>query len=78
ALCILAGILLALWLTSRRWRARGGHEDDLWNIAIITVPAGVSGGRLYDVLSTPDPYFGPNGNPPEALKSWSGGRGRWG
>ena len=24
ALCIVAGILVALWLTDRRWRARGG------------------------------------------------------
>lgn len=78
ALCILAGILLALWLTSRRWRARGGHEDDLWNIAIITVPAGIIGGRLYHIFSTPDPYFGPNGNPLDALKIWNGGLGIWG
>ena len=78
ALCILAGILLALWLTSRRWRAMGGHEDDLWNIAIITVPAGIIGGRLYHIFSTPDPYFGPNGNPLDAFKIWNGGLGIWG
>ena len=78
ALCILAGILLALWLTSRRWRAMGGHEDDLWNIAIIAVPAGIIGGRLYHVFSTPDPYFGPNGNPLDAFKIWNGGLGIWG
>lgn len=78
ALCILLGILLALWLTSRRWRARGGHEDDLWNIAIIAVPAGIIGGRLYHVFSTPDPYFGENGNPLDAFKIWNGGLGIWG
>ncbi len=78
ALCILTGIVLALWLTSRRWRSLGGHEDDLWNIAIITVPAGIIGGRIYHVFSTPDPYFGPGGNPIDALKIWNGGLGIWG
>ncbi|RBP61611.1 prolipoprotein diacylglyceryl transferase [Brevibacterium sanguinis] len=78
ALCILTGIVLALWLTSRRWQARGGHEDDLWTIAIITVPAGIIGGRLYHIFSTPDPYFGPDGNPIDALKIWNGGLGIWG
>ncbi len=78
ALCILTGIILALWLTSRRWRARGGHEDDLWNIAIITVPAGIIGGRIYHVFSSPDPYFGPGGNPIDAFKIWNGGLGIWG
>ena len=78
ALCILLGIVLALWVTNRRWQARGGSEDDLWNIAMWAIPAGIIGGRLYHVFSTPDPYFGPNGNPVAALYIWNGGLGIWG
>jgi hypothetical protein len=29
ALCIIAGILVALWLTQRRWKALGGNADDV-------------------------------------------------
>lgn len=59
ALCILAGILIALWLTNKRMSARGGNSDMLWDIAIWTIPFGIVGGRLYHVLIT-DPmyYFG--------------------
>ncbi|WP_236863284.1 prolipoprotein diacylglyceryl transferase [Brevibacterium daeguense] len=78
ALCILLGIVLALWVTNRRWAARGGSEDDLWNIAIWAIPAGIIGGRLYHIFSTPDPYFGPGGNPVAALYIWNGGLGIWG
>ena len=78
ALCILAGILLALWLTNRRWNAQGGTSDDLWSIAVWAIPAGIIGGRLYHVVSSPDAYFGPNGNPVAALYIWRGGLGIWG
>ena len=78
ALCILLGIVLALWVTNRRWQARGGSEDDLWNIAVWAIPAGIIGGRIYHVISTPDPYFGPGGDPVAALYIWNGGLGIWG
>ena len=78
ALCILVGIVLALWLTNRRWQARGGTEDDLWTLAIWAIPSGIIGGRIYHVLSTPDPYFGPDGDPVAALYIWNGGLGIWG
>ena len=75
ALCILAGIVAALMLAQYRWKRRGGSEDDLWNIAVWTIPAGIIGGRLYYVLTVPGPYFGPNGNPLDAFKIWQGGLG---
>ncbi|MGO1451119.1 MAG: prolipoprotein diacylglyceryl transferase [Brevibacterium yomogidense] len=78
ALCILVGIVLALWLTNRRWQARGGTEDDLWTLAIWAIPSGIIGGRIYHVFSSPAPYFGPNGDPVAALYIWNGGLGIWG
>ncbi|MBU8865566.1 prolipoprotein diacylglyceryl transferase [Paenarthrobacter aromaticivorans] len=59
ALCILAGIIIGLWLTSVRWKRRGAPEGSLWDIAIWAIPFGIIGGRLYHVFSSPDAYFGP-------------------
>ena len=59
ALCILAGIIVGLWLTSARWKRRGAPDGSLWDIAIWTIPFGIIGGRLYHVFSSPDAYFGP-------------------
>ncbi|WP_159706645.1 prolipoprotein diacylglyceryl transferase [Arthrobacter sp. 18067] len=59
ALCILAGIIVGLWLTSARWKRRGAPEGSLWDIAIWAIPFGIIGGRLYHVFSSPDAYFGP-------------------
>ncbi len=78
ALAILAGIAVALWLTRRRWVQRGGEADDVLEIAFWAVPFGIVGGRLYHVFSTPDPYWGPNGDPVRALYVWEGGLGIWG
>ncbi|MFE4835170.1 prolipoprotein diacylglyceryl transferase [Arthrobacter sp. NPDC056691] len=59
ALCILAGIVVGLWLTSVRWARRGAPEGSVWDIAIWAIPFGIIGGRLYHVFSSPDAYFGP-------------------
>src|ERR671920_1965300 len=42
------------------------------------VPFGIIGGRLYHVLTTPQPYFGEGGDPIRALAIWEGGLGIWG
>jgi len=78
ALCILVGIFVAIWLAQRRLEARGGEPGQVLDIATFAVPAGIIGGRLYHVISSPDAYFGPNGNPVDALKIWQGGLGIWG
>ena len=41
ALCILAGIFVALWLGSRRWVARGGKPGQISDIALWAVPFGI-------------------------------------
>ena len=46
AMCILAGILVAVWLADKRWRARGGRPQEVVDIAIWAVPFGLVGGRL--------------------------------
>lgn len=82
ALCILLGIVAAIWLTDRRWKRRGGPEGSIWDIAIWAIPFGIIGGRLYHVFSSPEAYFGPgfNGTGNLALipQIWLGGLGIWG
>lgn len=78
ALCILAGILAAIVISSHRMRARGGTGEEIYDIAGWAVGFGIVGGRIYHVISSPRPYFGDNGNPIDALKIWEGGLGIWG
>ncbi|NHC45498.1 prolipoprotein diacylglyceryl transferase [Motilibacter aurantiacus] len=78
ALSILAGIVLTIVISDRRWRARGGRAGTVGDIAIWAVPFGIVGGRLYHVVTTPEPYFGSGGDPVDALKVWEGGLGIWG
>ncbi len=78
ALCLLAGIFFALWLTTRRWVERGGDAETVGEIAMWAVPFGIVGGRIYHVVSTPGPYFGEGGDPLAALRIWEGGLGIWG
>jgi len=78
AMCIIAGIVVAVWLGERRWVARGGRPGDVTEIATWMVPFGIIGGRLYHVLTSPDAYFGDGGRPLHALYIWQGGLGIWG
>lgn len=72
------GIILAIRIGQVRWFARGGQSNDVADIAIWAVPAGIIGGRLYHVITSPDRYFGTNGNPLEIIAIWKGGLGIWG
>jgi prolipoprotein diacylglyceryl transferase len=78
ALCIIAGIVVAVWLTRRRWAARGGDPDDVVDVALWAIPFGVVGGRLYHVLTDPELYFAPGRDPMRAFFVWEGGLGIWG
>ncbi len=78
ALCIVAGIVAAAWITEKRWVARGGAPGDVVDIAVWAVPFGIIGGRIYHVISSPRAYFGEGGDPMRAFAIWEGGLGIWG
>jgi prolipoprotein diacylglyceryl transferase len=78
ALCIIAGIVLCIWISEKRWVARGGASGEVLDIAVWAVPFGIVGGRLYHVIATPEPYFGSGGHPLRAFAIWDGGLGIWG
>lgn len=76
ALCILAGIVTCLWLTTRRWESWGEDPERVLDVAIWAIPFGIVGARLYHVLITdPGSYFGPGADPLAILRIWEGGIG---
>jgi prolipoprotein diacylglyceryl transferase len=78
ALCIIAGIIAAIWIGERRWVARGGRAGEVSDLAVWAVPFGLVGGRLYHVITDWELYFGEGQNPVTALYIWRGGLGVWG
>ena len=75
ALCIITGIIVALTLTLRRYKARGGDPDMVWDAAIVAIPAGIIGGRTYHVVTDYDSYFGPGKDPWQVFNFSAGGLG---
>lgn len=79
ALCIISGVAVAIWWGDKRFRAVAKNGKSVVSeVAIAAVPAGVVGGRVYHVISSPAAYFGNAGHPIDALKIWQGGLGIWG
>ncbi len=67
-LCIGIGALAAIYIAQRRWVARGGNGDDVFEVAKWAVPAGVIGARIYHLVTDWRPIG-------EWLKIWNGGLG---
>jgi prolipoprotein diacylglyceryl transferase len=83
ALCIIVGIAIAIWLGDKRFSLYGENAGTdlkgvVSEVSVIAIPAGIIGGRLYHVLTSPDAYFGKSGNPVAIFKIWNGGLGIWG
>jgi prolipoprotein diacylglyceryl transferase len=78
ALCIIAGVIAAVWFGERRWVARGGRSGEIGDVALWAVPFGLIGARAYHVATDHALYFGAGKNPWAALEVWHGGLGIWG
>lgn len=68
---IALGVLAGVWLAQKRWSAVGGGDDDVANLAMWAVPAGLIGARIYHVLT--DWRFDEGWVEP--FKIWEGGLG---
>ena len=68
-------VTAAVLITRRRWRAEGGDPDLVVEVAVVGVPAGLIGGRIYFLLTSwdqaPHTWWGP-------FAVWDGGLGIWG
>ena len=79
ALCIIVGAGLAIWIGNKRFIALSPHgKNVVGDVAIFAIPAGVIGGRLYHVVTTPEKYFESTSSLLEIPKIWKGGLGIWG
>ena len=47
ALCIILGVVAAIYMGNRRFVAAGGAHGVVGDVAILAVPAGIIGGRIY-------------------------------
>jgi len=78
ALCIIIGIIVAIWWGEKRLVARGAAPGTVLDVAMWAVPFGLIGGRLYHVATDYYRYFGEGRDPIRALYIWEGGLGIWG
>lgn len=63
ALCIIAGIIAAVFLTNFRLTRRGAEPWVVIDICLLAVPLAIVGARIYHVLTHPGFYFGEGSNP---------------
>ena len=65
----------AILVSSRRWKKEGGDPNLPYEVALWAFPAGLIGGRIYFLITTPsqvpDHWWGP-------FAIWQGGLGIWG
>jgi prolipoprotein diacylglyceryltransferase len=64
ALCVVAGILLALWIADRRYRNAGGAPGVIADVAAWAVPAGLIPAALGALLAQA------HGTPWQAIRTW--------
>jgi prolipoprotein diacylglyceryl transferase len=68
-------VAAAIFIGRRRWARAGGDPDLCYEVALWGFPAGLIGGRIYFLITTPsqipDHWWGP-------FAIWKGGLGIWG
>jgi prolipoprotein diacylglyceryl transferase len=73
ALCILTGMILAIWLADRRLVSRGATSGLALDIALWTIPIAVVGARIFHVLTHSGDYFYPGADLTAVFRIWEGG-----
>lgn len=74
-LAYVVAVIAAIAITVPRWEKLGGHRELVYEIAMWGFPAGLVGGRIYFLITTPSQmpqhWWGP-------FAIWDGGLGIWG
>jgi len=68
---IVTAIMIAIWLATRLAQQRGLDVNFVPDLAMVVVPAGILGARLYEVFILQWPYY--REHPGEILAIWKGG-----
>lgn len=74
-LCIALGVLASVTLARHRWANRGGDPEDITTVALVAVPAGLIGARLYHVITDWPDLYSSGRWWPDAFFIWKGGLG---
>ena len=74
-LMIALGVLAAVWIARRRYASYGGDPEDISTIALVAVPAGLIGARLYHVITDFSDKYSDGRWWPDAFMIWKGGLG---
>jgi prolipoprotein diacylglyceryl transferase len=74
-ICVVLGIIVGLWIASRRYRDVGGRPGLILDIATVAIPVGLLGARLYSVLTDTGDYFGHGRDWVDVFRIWDGGLG---
>jgi prolipoprotein diacylglyceryl transferase len=74
-LMIALGVLAAVWIARRRYASYGGDPEDITTIALVAVPAGLVGARLYHVITDWPDLYSDGRWWPNAFMIWKGGLG---
>src|SRR3984885_4176692 len=74
-ICVVLGIIVGLWIASRRYRMVGGRPGMILDIATVAIPVGLLGARLYSVLTDIGFYFGHGRDWVNVFRIWDGGLG---
>jgi prolipoprotein diacylglyceryl transferase len=75
AVCLVLGVIVAVWIADRRYQAAGGRPGLILDVAAWAVPLGLIGARLYSVATDYQLYFGPHQDWVTLLRVWDGGLG---
>src|SRR5438552_1091112 len=75
ALCIVLGVIVAVWMADRRYRSAGGRAGVIIDVATWAVPAGLVGARVYSVLTDYEVYLGGRRGWVNVVKVWGRGLG---
>jgi prolipoprotein diacylglyceryl transferase len=74
-LCIVLGVIVAVWVANRRYVATGGRRGLILDVATWAVPLGLIGARLYSVITDYEIYFGDHHDWVTVFQVWNGGLG---
>lgn len=74
-LMIALGVLAAVWVARRRYGSYGGDPEDITTVALVAVPAGLIGARLYHVITDWERLYSGGRWWPDAFLIWRGGLG---
>lgn len=77
-LIIVSGMIIGILIARKRYIARGGDGELLFDMAMWVLPVGILGARLYHVFANAHYYFASVDRMLEIPRIWEGGLAIWG